>query len=225
MSDGFLRHSLLVNSGISHGFGTKEAVEMAGVVRPRQVHGHAVARVGFQGKLQPENADAVFADRPGVCVGVVTADCVPILAARGDGRGVVAIHAGWRGLAAGVVSEAIRVLAAGEKHLGEVRAVVGPAIGGCCYEVDTPVVDALRLRFGPQLESALAPSRAGHVRLDLTWLVLYELRREGLARERLGQVANACTRCDPQRFHSYRRNGPRAGRLLHFIETAGVAEA
>ena len=225
MTDGFLRHPLLESVGVRHGFGTKEVAQVEGVVRPHQVHGRAVAQVGPQGELQPEEADAVFTDRPGVRVGVVTADCVPILAARDEGRGVVAIHAGWRGLAAGVVSEGIRALAANERKRTGVRAVVGPAIGGCCYEVDTPVLDALRLRFGAELDKVLSPSRTGHARLDLSGLVLCELRREGLANQQLGRIDDACTRCDPARFHSYRRNGPRAGRLLHFIQVAADGEA
>jgi len=225
VSDGFLRHPLLVSVGVRHGFGTKEGVETAGVVRPRQVHGCAVARMDSAGELQPEEADAVFSDRPGVRVGVVTADCVPVLAARTDGGGVVAIHAGWRGLAAGVVSQGIRALAGDESQRACTRAVIGPAIGGCCYEVDRPVLDALRLRFGEDLDAALSPARSGHARLDLSWLVLCELRREGLAREQLGQVADACTYCDSHRFHSFRRSGPRAGRLLHFIQVSKGGEA
>ena len=225
MSDGFLRHPLLENVGVEHGFGTKEGVEAAGVARPRQVHGSAVARMDSAGKLQPEEADAVFSNRPGVRVGVVTADCVPVLAARTDGGGVVAIHAGWRGLAAGVVSQGIRALAGDEAQRACTRAVIGPAIGRCCYEVDRPVLDAMRLRFGGDLDAALSPSRSGHARLDLSWLVLCELQREGLAREHLGRLADACTYCDSRRFYSFRRSGPRAGRLLHFIQVSKSSEA
>ncbi|MED5261772.1 MAG: polyphenol oxidase family protein [Myxococcota bacterium] len=224
MSNGFLRHPLLASLGVEHGFGTKAATEVADVRRPRQVHGCAVARPDSLGELRPAEADAVFSDRPGMRVGVVTADCVPILAARASG-GVVAIHAGWRGLAAGVVSEGIRALAEDEAQRPSIRAVIGPAIGACCYEVDRPVLDAMRLRFGEDLDKALSPSRPGHARIDLSWLVLCELRSEGLAREHLGRLDDACTYCDSRRFHSFRRSGPRAGRLLHFIEATTCAEA
>lgn len=225
MSAGFLIHPLLETLGVAHGFGTKAAVEPAGVVRPHQVHGCTVARVRTGGRLHPAEADAVVVDLPGVPIGVVTADCVPVLIAREDGGVVAAIHAGWRGLAAGVVCEGVGALAAVKEQRERTRAVVGPAIGGCCYEVDDPVLDALRLRFGEELDAALAPSRSGHALLDLARLVRCDLRKAGLADERIGQFANACTRCDPDRFHSFRRSGPRAGRLLHYIEVAAGAKA
>lgn len=215
-----LRHPLLEAAGVAHGFGVRGAPEPAPLVRPKQVHGVAVARV-VSGGAAPAEADAIVCTTPGVAIGVVTADCVPVLAASRDGRAVAAIHAGWRGLAAGVVGAGIAAL--GEAAPGApLVAAIGPCIGACCYEVDEPVLDALAARFGDALASALAATRPGHHHLDLVALVRADLVRAGLATAAVGTLAGACTRCDPVRFHSYRRDGAGAGRLLHHVAARRV---
>lgn len=215
-----LRHRLLETAGVAHAFGVRGAPEPAALVRPRQVHGVTVARV-VGGAAAPAEADAIVCATPGVAVAVVTADCVPVLAATRDGAAVAAIHAGWRGLAAGVVGEGIAALRAAAPG-AELVAAIGPCIGPCCYEIDAPVVDALGERFGDAVATALAPTRPGHHRLDLVVLVRDALVRAGLAPDAIGALADACTHCDPARFHSYRRDGAGAGRLLHHIAARRV---
>jgi hypothetical protein len=97
------------------------------------------------------------------------------------------------------------------------RAVIGPHIGPCCYEVDEPVVSALGARFGAAAGAALRLARPGHALLDLGLLVREECLRAGLSPQAVASVEDACTRCDEARFHSFRRDGARAGRLLHFL--------
>jgi YfiH family protein len=186
---------------------------LPGVRRPVQVHGAAVVRADAAGELG--EADAALATRPGVAVGVVTADCVPVLVAAGSA--VAAVHAGWRGLAGGVIPRALEALAAAAPGV-EAVAAVGPCIGACCYEVDAPVLEALRGRFGTALDGALRPSRPGHALLDLPALAREALVAAGLAPARVGALEGACTRCDAGRFHSFRRDGASAGRLLSWIE-------
>ena len=209
----WLEHPLLAAAGVRHGFGLRSSPARAGVRRARQVHGVRVVCADQDGDLG--EADATLATRPGVEVGVITADCVPVLlAARGA---VAAVHAGWRGLAGGVIPRALEALC--EVASGPERvAVVGPCIGACCYEVDAPVLDAMRIRFGSALEGALRPSRPGHARLDLATLARVALVAAGCAPAAVGFVADACTRCDAVRFHSFRRDGAAAGRLLSWIE-------
>lgn len=216
-----LTHPLLDELDIAHGFGTREAPEPLGVVRPRQVHGAEVAWLRPGAALSRHEADAVLSLDPGVPVAVVTADCVPILLAHESGRVVAAVHAGWRGLAHGVVQAAVVALARESAQPARLRAVIGPCIGACCYEVDAPVLDPLAHRFGAALERATKPARSGHQLLDLAALVCHALVQAGIGAERIGGFDGACTRCDALRFHSYRRDGPAAGRLLHFIQ-AGV---
>jgi YfiH family protein len=207
-----IEHSLLRGCGVPHGFGTRSDAPPAGLLRPRQVHG---ARVVQAQECAPGiDADAVVTRAPQP-IGVVTADCVPVLAATADGRAVAAIHAGWRGLAAGVIEAGIDALRR-EAPSETLRAVIGPHIGPCCYEIDGPVLDALR-HFDADLDAAVTPSRADHHLLDLGALARAALLRAGVSAHEIGALASSCTSCDAQRFHSYRRDGPRAGRLVHWI--------
>ncbi len=219
MTARFLRHPLLEVAGLDHGFGVRGVAAPPGVRRPRQVHGAAVCAAARCAPDAPAEADAVLAVEPGVAVGVVTADCVPILAASDDGRAVLAIHAGWRGLARGVIETAIGALSGAAR--GRIVAAIGPHVGPCCYEVDEPVLAALAVRHAAALPAALRPSRAGHAWLDLGHLAQQALRAAGLASAAIGTLPGACTCCDRERFHSFRRDGPRAGRLHHFVRSAG----
>jgi len=215
-----LMHPLLEEAGVSHAFGLRHSPAPPGLVRPRQVHGRRVAQPGLDGHLWPEEADAVVSAVPGLPVGIATADCVPILACSRGGDVVAAIHAGWRGLAAGVVGAGMDALRVRAGPTEDLIAVIGPHIGPCCYEVDEPVQRALRSRFGEELEPALRATRPGHALLDLARLVHVELCRLGLPPGRRGALADACTRCNADLFHSYRREGARAGRLIHYVVAA-----
>jgi len=224
-------HPLLAEVGVPHGFAVGEP-RPPGVLLPRQVHGADVTGIRL-GALERTEADAILASAQpgrGGPVGVVTADCVPILAASVDGRVVAAVHAGWRGLAAGVVEVGISALLAraceGSSSEAGATAVVGPHIGPCCYEVDAVVVGPLEARFGRSLvATATTPSRPGHWRLDLGLLALADLERSGVANDRCASLSSACTACDPRGFESYRRDGPKAGRMLHYIATTSTSES
>jgi hypothetical protein len=213
---GWLEHALLAERGARHGFGLRGTSEPPGTRRPRQVHGSAVADAADAALGE---ADAVVCRTPGSPVAVVTADCVPILLATRDASVVAAVHAGWRGLAGGVIEAALRALAAAGAPAADLAAVVGPHIGACCYEVDEPVLGRLAARFGAVLETAAVPTRPGHARIDLGVLARAELLR-ALRRDAVGDFPGACTRCDAVRFESHRRDGVRAGRMVHWISVA-----
>jgi copper oxidase (laccase) domain-containing protein len=137
--------------------------------------------------------------------------CVP------DGSAVAALHAGWRGLAAGVIQAGVEALAsASGTPARELSAGIGPHAGACCYEVDEPVLDALAERHSEALGEAAQPVRPGHAMLDLAAVARAALVAAGLDAAAVGSAAFACTCCDPRGFPSYRREGPRAGRLVHF---------
>lgn len=213
----WLRHPLLDAAAVKHGFGTLDCVEPAGLVRVRQVHGCDVVHVTQPAAAPIREADALVCDVPGLTIGVVTADCLPVLIATPSGA-VAAAHAGWRGLAAGVLRATVDALRAVAPDADRAIAVIGPHIGASCYEVDEPVVRAFVVRFGDAIDAASQPSRAGHWKIDLARLARLDLERAGLANDRIATLSDACTACDPARFHSYRRDGARAGRLVHFIE-------
>jgi hypothetical protein len=136
-----------------------------------------------------EEGDGLWTDEPGLPLLALTADCVPIAVARANGRepALAVVHAGWRGLAHGVVETAVAVLGNGRKS-----AVVGPAIGPCCYEVGAEV-SAL---FDADL------TRTGV--LDLWRASERALRRAGV--DDVERV-DLCTRCNPDLFFSHRRTG------------------
>ncbi len=211
-----IQHELLRERGVPHLFGLRDSVEPPGVVRPRQVHGNRVA-LAQRGAAVPAAADAIVSREPGTPVGIVTADCIPILACCDSGEAVAAIHAGWRGLAAGVIERGIAVLREQAPAGSPLQAVIGPHIGACCYEVDEPVLGPLRARFGDGLPTALADSASGRWLLDLASLAVVALERSGIHGDAIGCVPAACTFCESERFHSYRRDGSRAGRLLHRV--------
>lgn len=216
-----VRHPLLEALDVPHQFGERGSAIPQDVVRPRQVHGIEVAVVRA-GASVPAEADAITSVGDGPPVGIFTADCVPVLACSDDGLAVAAIHAGWRGLAAGVVEAAVAALRAQSRVGVELVAVIGPHIGSCCYEVDEPVLRPLSSRFGSDFEGTLLaskPHREGHYRLDLGRLATIALRRAGIDARRLGRIEDVCTRCDAARFHSFRRDGEDSGRQLHWVAT------
>ena len=184
------------------GPGLVARLEGIGVLRTvRQVHGAGVA----DADSGPAEADALISTKAGTVVAVRVADCVPILLAAPGG--VAAVHAGWRGTAAGVVSEALGALRAATRcGFEDVRAAIGPAICGACYEVGPEVVDAVA-RVAPGDGWRLQP---GHV--DLAEANAAILRAFGVRVDVLGR----CTRCGDG-FWSHRRDGIDAGRQVGAI--------
>jgi YfiH family protein len=218
----FLTHPLLSDACVAHGFGQLGSKEPDDVIRPIQEHGTEVAFVHHAGDTDPAHADAVVSTLAGVPVGVMTADCVPVLLAMDGGRVVAAVHAGWRGIAAGVVPSAFEAMVRSTARWHHVTAVIGPHIGACCYEVDSAVIERLRVRFAKLLDSVLTPVSLEHSMLDLRALVRLELIRAGVRAADVGSFPDACTCCDAERFHSHRRDGADAGRLLHWIVARAV---
>jgi hypothetical protein len=209
----------LAGRGVPHGFGVSGSRAPGGCLLPRQVHGaEVVTAQAWRPRGPAPQGDAVVATSPGTSVGIVTADCVPILLVAGDGAAVAAVHAGWRGLARGVVGAGVAALVrASGAPVARVVAAIGPHIGRCCYEVDAPVLDALSGQLGATALATARPVRVGHAMLDLGALAQAALLCAGVPAHAIGRAAALCTACDRERFHSHRRDGPEAGRLVHFV--------
>jgi YfiH family protein len=160
--------------------------------------------------------DALWTADPGTGVGVRTADCVPVLLAHQGLQVCAAIHAGWRGMAAGVIEETVRCIAAkaGSGAAGGLVAAAGPAARGCCYEVGEEVAESLRTRPGGS-RHLVKGKEAGKWNADLQSLALEALLSAGLSSRGVESVG-PCTVCSP-RFHSYRREKSLTGRQLSFI--------
>jgi YfiH family protein len=181
----------------------------------KQVHGTAVARLGTPSPTQPvPEADAAVTTERGVACTVLVADCLPVLLAAPDGRGVAAAHAGWRGLAGGVVEAALRALCdAATCDPADVAAWLGPAIGPRRFEVGAEVLRA----FGAAVDGGATPRFVPRPRPDGSARWLADL--PGLARDRLAAAGvrhvsggQWCTVEDASRFFSFRRDGV-TGRL------------
>jgi len=174
-----------------------------------QVHGTAVVAVDELAASAVATADAAMARTPGHVCAVLTADCMPLLLADAAGTCVAVAHAGWRGMAAGVIENAVRALGVAP---GEVIAWLGPAIGPEAFEVGHDVHQAFTTD-DPGATQAFVPQRDGKFMADLYALARRRLARAGVVRVHGGGF---CTQRDTARFYSYRRE-KRSGRMGAFI--------
>jgi YfiH family protein len=167
-----------------------------------QRHGATVTRAQSRGIVTPgtvyDHCDGLWSDEPGRAMLLLTADCMPIALARGGGRrpAVGILHAGWRGVLAGIVAAGVRALGA-----RSLAAAIGPSIGPCCYEVGPEVARPFREAFGDDVV------RSG--KLDLWTATERALRAAGVESV---ERADICTACNPDRFFSHRRDYGRTGR-------------
>ena len=182
------------------------------VVRMRQVHAAGVAVVsGADPADPPAEADALVTDRPGIALATRVADCVPVLLADPAAGVVAAVHAGRRGVLAGVVPRAVAAM--GGLGATRVRAWVGPHVCGACYEVPA----GMRDEVAAAVPATYACTRRGTPALDLGAGVVAQLADLGCAVTEIG----GCTMEDP-RWHSHRRDGAAAGRFAGLVWRSGA---
>src|SRR6266540_4098546 len=176
----------------------------------RQVHGARVLtarRAGLAGR-----GDILITDRAGLPLGIFTADCLPIVVYDQRNRRLAVAHAGWRGTveaAARVAAEAL-IKAGGEPRA--LLAAIGPSIGPCCYEVDTPVVDRLEAAFPGAWRAWVTVAGPGNWMLDLWKANEDQLKQSGLGSAQIDNP-RLCTACRTDLFFSFRR-GRGQGRLV-----------
>ncbi|HLW59934.1 MAG TPA: peptidoglycan editing factor PgeF [bacterium] len=175
-----------------------------------QVHGSLVAAVGRSGDGRPggapiRGADALITADPGVWLAVYAADCVPVLILDERTPAIAAVHAGWRGTAAAIVPRVFgRMREAFGTTPADCTVVLGPAIGGCCYEVDAPVGRAMA--GAPWWGAAARPTGPDRWRLDLKTAIRFQVLACGVPDARAITMA-FCTACRPDLFFSHRRDG------------------
>ena len=169
-----------------------------------QVHGADVACADED--WTAVRADGCTAFAPDRACALRTADCLPVLLCDRAGSRVAAAHAGWRGLAAGVIESTVGALCRGGARLvdaGELMAWIGPGIGASVYQVGSDVFRSIT-ETSPEAARFFSPQPGNRWLLDLTALARRQLRRLGVVRIYGGRW---CTYSDPQRFHSFRRDG------------------
>lgn len=189
------------------------AFDPAWLVCVRQVHGAAVLRAGEVG--EGSEADALWCHRDdGPCVvGVLTADCVPVLLADREGEAVAAVHSGWRGTVAGVVQETVRALAEAGVPPERLAVAIGPCIEQAAFEVGEEVA--------AQFDDAFVERRRWpkpHV--DLVGVVRSQLVAAGVPAASIERVGT-CTHANPDRYFSFRRDGAGIGQMMSFIGVVG----
>jgi hypothetical protein len=171
------------------------------LLSPHQTHSADVAVAGPGGWAERPRADAAVADRPGVALGVLTADCAPVLMHDPDAGVIGAAHAGWRGALDGVLEATLDAMERLGARRARVRAAVGPTISQRAYEVGPEFIERF-LDEDPGHGRYFVEGAAGRYRFDLPGFVLGRLRAAGVGEA--GWIG-ACTYADPERFFSFRR--------------------
>jgi hypothetical protein len=187
------------------------------IVTVNQVHGDTTIVVKKTGEPERE-ADALITNTPGVPVGVLTADCLPILLYDPRAKAVGAVHAGRAGTLLGIASKTVGAMAtAFGSDAADLRVALGPCIGPCCYEVGEEVFGEIKSALGPRTEEFMSFNPAPV--FDIVKANTAELISAGLSPDNI-EASGLCTSCDTERFFSYRRAedaGTATGRQLSFI--------
>ena len=162
-------------------------------------------------------SDALLTDQRKIAIGVLTADCVPILLVDPNHGAIGIIHAGWRGTLLGIAQKAIHQMS---HHFGtcpeDLFVAIGPSIGECCYEVDEDVMAPFR-SSGWQWQSFSRPRGKGKWRLNLARANIEQMEDLGVRDEKCCRM-RICTACNHDIFFSYRAEGPGTGRQISFIQ-------
>ena len=190
------------------------------LVTVNQVHGDDIlvideANPDFSHFLKVD-CDGIITNQPGVMIGVCVADCYPVLLLDPVRRVTAALHAGWKGTAAGIAKKGVEALV---KLFGtdprDLLAAVGPGIGSCCYEVDSRVMENFR-KSGQDFASFSADKGEGKFLLDLSEANYQQLLRTGIPAGNI-EVEKLCVSCNRELFFSYRRDAGETGRQMGFI--------
>lgn len=179
----------------------------------KHVHGTAVWRVGEE-KPDPDEFDGLVSDRPGTVLGAFAADCIPIVFADPVGKTCGAAHSGWRGTVAGVSANVVARMVEMGSQPADIRVALGPSIGPCCFEVGPEVVEVFTERFEALPGLIVQGPVKEHINLRIATRAI--LQEVGVRAEHIDDTP-PCTKCQPERFFSYRRDGRAGGCHMGYI--------
>ncbi len=186
------------------------------IITMRQVHGDRIIEVEDNHIKEAGEGDGMVVREQDAFLGVLTADCVPILFVAPEQRIAAVVHAGWRGTLAGIGAKMIHLLdSQHDVSPTTVEAALGPAIGSCCYEVKDDVLTPLTQRWGKIAEPCVKNTE-GKTYLDLRRLNRAILEQAGVPSTQIYEVG-PCTSCSADQFFSYRREKKETGRQISFI--------
>lgn len=179
-----------------------------------QVHSDIIVHLDDSNlHVREYTGDALFTFVRGICIGVYTADCVPVLLFDHVHKTVAAIHAGWRGTLAAITSKTVNAIVEKSSTAPDnLVAIIGPCIGGCCYEVDNDVASAFIRSFDDHREYVSLTGKGKYI-VDLEEANILQLKKSGIKEiEGIGM----CTKCNVV-LPSYRRDGSGTGRIFSYI--------
>ncbi|NVB79648.1 MAG: peptidoglycan editing factor PgeF [Kofleriaceae bacterium] len=179
----------------------------------RHVHGTAVWKVG-EPLPEPAEFDGLVTDKVGPVLGAFAADCIPLLFAEPEARVIGSAHAGWRGTVNGVAANVVKRMVELGARADRIRVALGPSIGPECFEVGPEVVEQFRAAFGDVPGMVVRGPNKDHI--DLRVATRTVLERAGVTPEHI-DTSPPCTKCEPDRFFSYRRDGQEGGVHMGFI--------
>jgi len=186
------------------------------IITMKQVHGDQIIEVKDRHIKEAGEADGMVTREQDAFLGVLTADCVPVLFVVPEKKLVAAAHAGWRGTLAGIGAKMVRLFFEQHGILPDaVEAAIGPAIGACCYEIKEDVSRPLIHRWG-KIADGCVENREGKTFLDLRHLNRLTLEQAGVPSQQIFDVG-PCTSCAAEDFFSYRRERKETGRQISFI--------
>lgn len=191
------------------------------VVLANQTHSNNVVVIKERKTLGWKNhgdaisdCDALVTNQKNILIGVLTADCVPVLLFDKTKEVIAVVHAGWKGTKAQIVLKTIeKMIDAFDSNTKDIYAIIAPCIGSCCYEVSSDVADNFN-------DSVKQNMQNGKFMLDLKKENYNQLINAGLEKENI-EVSNKCTSCDSDSFFSYRKEQECSGRFLSFIGMRG----
>ena len=179
------------------------------LLNQRHQDGILVLKEPIHAIASPLEYDALVTNAPNLYLGILTADCLPILVVDPRRKAIGAIHAGRSGTALHITTKCLKTMRDEfGSSIGDLRIAIGPSIGACCYEIDQRV---FQLEWEPFSTSA----GEGKWRVDLARINLDQMEEEGVSRAQIAWI-NLCTRCNRDLFFSYRNEG-NTGRQLSFI--------
>ncbi|MDE2059116.1 MAG: peptidoglycan editing factor PgeF [candidate division NC10 bacterium] len=189
------------------------------IITAKQVHGNVILPVSSETGKLAGIGDGLMTDAPNLCVGVMAADCVPLLFVEPVRKIAAAIHAGWRGTAEGIAPRAVALMKEAYRiDLAALHVAMGPSIGPCCYEVGPEVEAQIGANWRKELTNAWKPDGAKG-RLDLRALNEAQLLGAGIPQMQINKIG-PCTACYSRDFYSYRKEG-KSGHQLSFIGWRG----
>jgi YfiH family protein len=177
------------------------------LIIPKQTHSTNILFSMEAGRIL--DTDGIFSSDPNLVCSIQVADCMPVYFVHQLDPVFGLVHAGWRGLVNGILLQSAKQIEEKGISLSNFDILIGPSIQKCCFEVSDDVINQFDSNF-------IEKKWAGKYRIDLQKLALHQLVKNGFKRERITTLTE-CTYCDTEKYHSYRRNGKKAGRMIGLL--------